>query len=208
MAKQKYYVVWKGRQRGIYNTWEACSIQVNGFVGAEYKAFDSLEAAQHALQGAYQDFVGKTNSPAVVQARMTLSKAVLPSISVDAACAGVPGPLEWRGVETASGRELFKAGPYPDGTNNIGEFLALVQGLIWLKQKGLSWPVYSDSKNALLWVRIKKCRTKMDHTRRNGPLFELIASAEGWLAQNSYSNKTLKWETEEWGENPADFGRK
>ena len=208
MPKQKYYVVWKGRRRGVFNSWEACSAQVTGFVGAEYKSFDNLGAAQSAFQGVYQEYVGKTSNAAAVQGRMALSKAALPSISVDAACAGVPGPLEWRGVETANGKQLFKAGPYPDGTNNIGEFLAIVQGLAWLKEKGLAWPLYSDSKNALLWVKLKKCRTAMQHTRRNAPLFELIASAEAWLAQNTYSNKVLKWETEEWGENPADFGRK
>ena len=209
MAKQKYYVVWKGRNRGVFNSWEACSAQVNGFTGAEYKSFESLEAARAAFQASYTEYVGKaTHTPAPVQTRLSRPKALLPSISVDAACAGVPGPLEWRGVDTADRKEIFKAGPYPDGTNNIGEFLAIVQGLVWLKEKGLAWPVYSDSTNALLWIKLKKCRTKMEHTRRNAPLFALIASAEAWLAQNTWPNKVLKWETEDWGENPADFGRK
>ena len=207
MPKQKYYVVWKGRRPGVFNSWEACSTQVNGFVGAEFKAFESLEAAQSAFQGAYKEYVGKTNTNAV-QSKMAISRAVLPSISVDAACAGVPGPVEWRGVETDTRKELFAAGPYPDGTNNIGEFLAIVQGLTWLKDRNLNWALYSDSKNALLWVKLKKCRTKMEHTRRNEPLFALIASAETWLSKNKYSTKVLKWETEDWGENPADFGRK
>jgi ribonuclease HI len=118
-------------------------------------------------------------------------------------------------VETASGQELFKAGPYSDGTNNVGEFLALVQALAWLKQQGLEQPIYSDSENAILWVKAKKCRTKMEPTSRNAELFDLIARAEQWLAENdspgsstARQTKILKWDTNAWGENPADYGRK
>jgi ribonuclease HI len=139
---------------------------------------------------------------------MGLVKPELPSISVDAACAGVPGPVEWRGVETDSGKQLFKLGPYAQGTNNIGEFLAIIQGLNWLADKQLAWPVYSDSENAIQWVKAKKCRTKLEHSTQNDQLFALIASAERWLSEHHFANKILKWDTEMWGENPADFGRK
>jgi hypothetical protein len=37
---------------------------------------------------------------------------------------------------------------------------------------------------------------------------EMIERAEKWLKENRYSNKIVKWETELWGEVPADFGRK
>jgi ribonuclease HI len=206
MGKQKFYVVWKGRQRGIFNTWEACSAQVTGFTGAEYKSFDNLPAAEAAYRGAYSQFAGKPASAG--QWKMALTRPQLPSISVDAACAGVPGPVEWRGVETESGKPLFKFGPYAQGTNNVGEFLAIVQGLEWLTEKQQPWPVYSDSENALLWVKAKKCRTKLERNSQNAPLFALIALAETWLAENRLTNKLLKWDTEMWGENPADFGRK
>jgi len=215
MAKQKYYVVWKGRHSGVFKTWKACSAQVSSFTGAEFKSFDSLEAAESAYRGAYAEFVGKktAGNPSISSAgqcqwKTALIKPSLPSISVDAACSGVPGPVEWRGVHTESGAEIFKAGPFPDGTNNVGEFLAIVAGLRWLQEEKLNWPLYSDSKNAILWVEIKTCRTKMEHTRRNAALFEMIVEAQAWLVENSYSNLILKWETEDWGENPADFGRK
>ncbi len=207
MPKQKYYVVWKGRRSGVFNSWQACSAQVSGFTGAEFKAFDSLAAAESAYQGVYREYVGKSTANPV-QWKMALTKPLIPSISVDAACSGVPGPLEWRGVETETGQQLFRFGPYPDGTNNVGEFLAIVQGLGWLKDKQLNLPLYSDSKNAILWVKLKKCRTKLEQTKRNAPLFQLIASAETWLIENRPVHKILKWETEDWGENPADFGRK
>ena len=206
MAKQKYYVVWKGRRNGVFNTWEACSAQVSGFTGAEYKAFDSPAAAEAAYRGAYSQFAGKPASAG--QWKMALTKPELPSISVDAACAGVPGPVEWRGVETDGGKQLFQLGPYPHGTNNVGEFLAIVEGLTWLSDNQRPWPLYSDSENAILWVKDKKCRTKLERTRQNAPLFALIARAETWLAENRPSHKILKWDTEMWGENPADFGRK
>jgi len=206
MAKTKFYVVWKGRKTGIFNTWEACSAQVSGFRDAEYKAFDSLPAAQAALRGAYADFKGK---PASTQGWLFApTRPRLPSLSVDAACSGAPGPLEYRGVETETGKPVFKSGPHADGTNNVGEFLAIVQALAWLKEKKLDLPVYSDSENAIGWVKAGKARTKLLHTGRNRDLFDRIAWAEAWLAENSYSNAVLKWDTAAWGENPADFGRK
>ena len=45
-------------------------------------------------------------------------------------------------------------------------------------------------------------------SRMNKPVFEMLQRAERWLSSNTYPNKILKWETEYWGENPADFGRK
>jgi len=211
MAKQKYYVVWKGRRTGVFTNWADCSAQVSGFPGAEYKAFDSLPAAESAFRGAYAAYKGKPASAGQWTqsvGSVALTKPEIPSISVDAACAGVPGPVEWRGVETESGREIFRAGPYPDGTNNIGEFLAIVQGMVWLKEQGRDWPLYSDSVNAILWVKAKKCRTKMARTAKNARLFALIAEAERWLVENFPKTKVLKWDTRLWGENPADFGRK
>jgi ribonuclease HI len=57
-------------------------------------------------------------------------------------------------------------------------------------------------------VRAQRCKTRLVRGRQNAELFEQIAWAEGWLAGRRYANKILKWETEAWGEIPADFGRK
>jgi ribonuclease HI len=205
MEKTKYYVVWKGRRTGIFNTWEECSAQVSGYAGAQYKAFDSLPAAKAALSGAYENFKGK---PASSQAWLFApTKPLLPSLSVDAACSGAPGPLEYRGVETETGKQVFRFGPHPDGTNNVGEFLAIVHALAWQKEQSRDWPVYSDSENAILWVKAGRARTKLAHTGRNEALFQSIARAEQDL-KSLNSGKVLKWDTRAWGENPADFGRK
>ena len=134
--------------------------------------------------------------------------AINEAVAVDAACSGNPGPMEYRGIYLRTGKELFHFGPV-HGTNNIGEFLAIVHALALLKQKGLDdMPVYSDSVNAQIWVRKKKCKTTLVRNAETEYLHGLIARAEAWLRNNDYKNPILKWPTEEWGEIPADFGRK
>ena len=207
MPKQKYYVVWQGRQPGIFTSWADCEKQVKGFAAAKFKAFDTLQEAETAYQSKYEAFKGKPASQG--KWREASIRPTLPSICVDAACNGSPGILEYRGVYTESAEEIFRAGPYPDGTNNIGEFLAIVHVLAWLEKQEEQLPIYSDSRNAISWVYTGKCRTKLQHTPRNAPLFAMIHSAENWLAENKLSeDEVLKWNTELWGENPADFGRK
>lgn len=131
------------------------------------------------------------------------------ALAVDAACAGNPGRMEYQGVQVNNGKVIFKMGPFPDGTNNIGEFLAIVHALSYLNAQGFhSTPVYSDSVTGMAWVRKKKANTKIAPTARNRQLLELVARAERWLQTHTYSNPVLKWQTEKWGEVPADFGRK
>jgi len=131
------------------------------------------------------------------------------SISVDAACSGNPGTMEYQGVETNTKRRIFYQGKFKNGTNNVGEFLALVHGLGYLKKHGYDdVPIFTDSKTAMAWVRDKKAKTKLERTADNAVLFDLIARAENWLRTNTYKNPILKWDTENWGEIPADFGRK
>jgi ribonuclease HI len=208
MAKQKFYVVWKGRQTGIFNTWEACSAQVSGFSGAEYKAFETGEAAEKAWHGQYQDYAGKHVSALSEEQLRLIGQPLTPSWAVDAACTGSPGLVEYRGVETQTGKTIFRQGPFADGTNNIGEFLALVHALALCQKKNLSLPIYTDSETALAWVRVKQCKTELPRTEKNAEIFALIERAEAWLQNNPYPNPLLKWETEAWGEIPADFGRK
>jgi len=206
--RKKYYVVWKGRQTGIFTTWDECAAQVNGYVGAEYKAFASREEAERAWRGQYTDYKGKVIPAKPRQLKLIASRPILDSYSVDAASSGNPGRLEYRGVHTATRKEIFRQGPFREGTNNVGEFLAIVHALVLFQDKGITQPIYSDSANALLWLKLKKCRTRLKPSYRNAQLFELIRQAEAWLKANTYANKLLKWDTEAWGEIPADFGRK
>ncbi len=217
MAKKKYYVVWKGKETGVFSTWEECSAQIKGFQGAVYKSFASREMAEIAFKNNSDDYLGSGKNkngaegfrPEISEEQKKLvGMPVQDSLSVDAACSGNPGVLEYRGVDTKSGIELFKVGPFPEGTINIGEFLALVHGLAYLQQRNSQVPIYSDSKTAIKWVSVKKVKTKLEQNKINTHLFELIERALKWLEGNEYKNRILKWETAYWGEIPADFGRK
>lgn len=207
MAKQKFYVVWEGVTPGVYTSWTDCQLQIKGYEGAKYKSFDTREEAERAISSSPYAYIGK-NAKKKTQTPTTYLSSVLDnSLSVDAACSGNPGPMEYRGVHVASQQEIFRFGPMK-GTNNIGEFLAIVHGLALLKQKKFDMPIYSDSMIAISWVRQKKCKTKLPRTAETEELFLLIERAEKWLKSNTYSTRILKWETKEWGEIPADFGRK
>jgi ribonuclease HI len=208
MGKQKYYVVWKGRKTGIFTTWEECSAQVTGFNGAEYKSFENREAAGAAYRETYEDYKGKHIPNMSDQTLIEIGQPIAESYCVDASCIGNPGVMEYHGVHTTSGQELFHQGPFENGTNNIGEFLAIVHALALFKKRGWNYPVYTDSETAMLWVKIKKCKTKLLQDDKNGPIFELIARAVDWLKKNEYDTQILKWDTEAWGEIPADYGRK
>ena len=213
MAKKiKYYTVWKGRKTGVFDTWKEAEEQVKGFETAQYKSFESLKEAQDAFKGNYWQSVQKSpaTTPSSKQKKSSalVGKYNVESISVDAACAGNPGKLEYQGVETGTRRVLFAMGPFPQGTVNIGEFLAIVHGLAFLKKHNSTLPIYSDSKTAISWVKNKAIKTNLERNKKTEELFLLVERAVAWLKENPYSNKILKWETEFWGENPADYGRK
>lgn len=207
MAREKFYVVWQGVKPGIYSSWEECRLQVFGFENARYKSFTSMEEAKKAFnENPWKHLNSKKNYQPTEQTSAT--SIIRESIAVDAACSGNPGLMEYRGVFVADGVEIFHVGPLEEGTNNIGEFLAIVHALALLQKSGRETPLYTDSVNAMKWVERKKCNTKLEQSERNRPLFDLIARAEKWLRENSYKNPILKWETKKWGEIPADFGRK
>ena len=211
MSKKKYYVVWNGRKTGVFTSWKVCKEQIDGFENAQYKSFASLDEAEIASKKNYEDYKGKnTKKPTLSSSeKAKYGTPILESISVDAACSGNPGKMEYRGVFTHNKKQIFIMGPFKKGTNNIGEFLALVHGIALLKSKNKeSIPIYSDSKIAMSWVRQKKCKTNIHFSADNKDLLELIKRAEIWLQNNTVKNPILKWETKAWGEIPADFGRK
>lgn len=209
MAK-KYYTVWKGVNPGVYDSWTDCQLQIKNYKGALYKSFATREEAEVALNSPAHHYLHSSEKSGQAS---HVAKKQLPEnfdtncLAVDAACSGNPGPMEYRGVYLLTGQEIFHYGPVY-GTNNIGEFLAIVHGLALLKKQGLNMTIYSDSRNALNWVKQKKCKTKLERTERTEQLFQMIERAEKWLRENTYTMPVLKWETEQWGEVPADFGRK
>lgn len=231
--KPKYYVVWDGAEDGVFTSWEACQQAVSGYSNAKYKAFKTEQEAEEAFEMGYEAYkamcaekeanqadalgdveqqeaepVSSPPQDVPAQSFALPAGAINQAIAVDAACSGNPGKMEYRGVYLLTGKEIFHFGPVY-GTNNIGEFLAIVHGLALLKQKGLhTMPIYSDSVNAQLWVRKRKCKTTLERNEKTEELYRMIERAEAWLHDNTYANPIIKWPTELWGEIPADFGRK
>ncbi len=223
--KQKYYVVWQGKQPGIYTDWDTCREQVQGVQGAQYKGFDTMAEAEAAIKLPYGSVVrvenaerraesGKSTVLFIDNDGMTAIRPdaqpplpVLDALAVDAACSGNPGIMEYQGIYIPTRTRVFHY-QAPKGTNNIGEFLAIVHGLSYLKKHHLDQIIYSDSVNAMSWVRQKTCKSKLPDDPSTAELWDFVHRAEQWLRSNTYTTEIRKWDTDRWGEIPADFGRK
>ncbi|MDE6768539.1 MAG: ribonuclease H family protein [Muribaculaceae bacterium] len=215
----KYYVVFNGPNPGIYDNWEDAKEQIN-FKGARYKSYPSSEAAAEAYRresgdaapadlGKLLSKASSRNLPTPGQPDyMTNPEVDLDAWAVDASCLGNPGKMEYQGVELMTGRTLFRVGPFDDATNNIGEFLAIVHAMALMDKQGKYHNIYSDSVSGMAWARTRKVKTQLKPTDRNHKVFELMARAVTWLNTHTFPAKVLKWQTDRWGEIPADFGRK
>lgn len=220
--KQKYYVVWNGIEPGVYYDWEEAKLQVNGYFGAKFKAFEDENQAFMAFEEDPRNHIGlnkgekhlETNEKSIKSIKKIpelINEGIIVknSICVDAACAGNPGIVEYRAVVTLNKKEVFHKGPLAHGTNNVGEFLAIVHALAFCKQyQKEDITIYSDSLIAIKWVKLKNPKTKLIKNDKNSELFELLKKATLWINENKYLNPIVHWNTEAWGENPADFGRK
>lgn len=214
MPRRKFYVVFEGYQPGIYDSWEECRAQIEGYSGASYKSYDSCEDATMAFRKAKdveelqfytfltQQRVQRPNYAAIPEIRLN-------AIAVDAACDRNPGGnVEYQGVVVGTGERLFHIGPLPGGTNNIGEYIGIVHALGYLAQRGdTTTPIYTDSQTALSWIRRRHSHTTVQFAPDNR-LGQLLARADYWVATHQWLNPIYKWNTELWGEIPADFGRK
>ena len=204
-------MVWNGRTPGIYTNWNECLKQVNEFTKPVFKSFESRAVAEQAFKDKPDKYLGDHYVEPGTLGKIinpNSEKIIRKALAVDAACSGNPGPLEYQGVDVGSNKKIFHQGPFPLGTVNIGEFLALVHGLAYLKQQGSDMPIYSDSITAMSWVRRKAIKTNLPRNAKTEELYKLVDRALIWIKSNSWKNPILKWETAEWGEIPADFGRK
>lgn len=209
--KKKFYVVWIGKSPGVYETWVECEAAIQGFAGAKYKSFPTLESAELAFKEGPAEYWG-TNK---IVSRLTavdlerIGQPIEDSLCVDAAWNAQTKVMEYQGVWNQDKTTAFHQGPFEKATNNIGEFLALVHGLAFLEKHGKEHPIYSDSASAISWVRKKRVKSKSMKLGETGAeINELVERALKWIKTNTWDNDVLKWETEAWGEIPADFGRK
>lgn len=209
MGKNKFYVVWEGHETGIFKSWADCKRVIDGYASAKYKGFPNLEQAEYAVNQPFYKFIGNNKKPAPSATSASRSGTpIWDSISVDAAYSSSSMMMEYQGVHTQTKQRYFKVGPLPRGTNNVGEFLAIVHALALFKKENINLPIYTDSITAMAWVRNKKAKTTLKEVGVNKKLFDYIQRAEAWLQNNTWQNKILKWDTKNWGEIPADFGRK
>ena len=209
--KKKYYVVWSGKKPGVYLTWPECEAAIHGVSKAKYKAFESLDAAEKALAEGPSAYWGiKKIVPSLSAAELErIGQPIVESICVDAAWNAQTKVMEYRGVWYHDRSIIFEQGPYEKATNNIGEFLAIVHALALMQQREIDWPIYTDSRTAISWVRKKKAKSKSMAKGETSPkINDLVGRAERWLQANQYVNEVLKWATKAWGEIPADYGRK
>ncbi len=207
--KNKFYVVWEGHETGIFTSWSDCKRVIDGYASAKYKGFPDLEQAEYAVNQPFYKFIGNKKKTAPSSSTSTGSGTpVWDSLSVDAAYSSSSMMMEYQGVHTQTRQRYFKVGPLPRGTNNVGEFLAIVHALALFKKENIKLPIYTDSITAMAWVRNKKAKTTLKEVPANKKLFDYIQRAENWLQNNTWQNKILKWDTKNWGEIPADFGRK
>lgn len=225
MAKKKFYTVWVGHHPGVYDTWTDAQEQIQGFPGARFKGFDSAEAATLAYREGLSETEGHDLGKLLAGASARRKEDhkpkgaaqtdyfLFPEIdlkgwAVDASCLGNPGRMEYRCVDLMTGREIFHMGPFEQGTNNIGEFLAIVHALALMHRNNDWHTLYSDSKTAMGWVAKKLPKTTLTPNDKNRYLFELLGRALIWLRNHDWPVKILKWDTDKWGEVPADFDRK
>jgi len=154
---------------------------------------------------------GSTANPVQDEFDDELSDTTPPAVGlcVDAAWNPKKRVMEYRGVWLHDGSVAFEVGPLKSGSNNLGEFLAIVHGLRYLKLRGIDGPVYSDSTTAMTWYGKRQVRSRSasqgNLTRR---IYTRLTRALLWLSRNVPSNPVVKWHTDAWDEIPADYDRK
>jgi ribonuclease HI len=165
---KKYYVVWTGRKPGIFTTWNECKRQVDGFTGAKFKSFPTLDEAESAFGGKISSTSTSRSSSTKTRSASKPKKIKVPPLSeqqiaempfdikifTDGACEPNPGEAG-TGLAVYLNNELTELwyGLYQKvGTNNTAELHGLKQAFHLAKEKlkaGLSVAIYCDSKYSI-----------------------------------------------------------
>jgi len=164
---KKFYVVWQGRETGIFTDWNTCKKHIDKFAGARYKSFPTLAEAEAAFGNnsrAVKSTDASAGSPvkkrAAVQTVKTYGSDEIAAMNIDTKIF-TDGGCEPNPGKAGSGVAVYRDGVVaelwyglfnPKGTNNTAELNALHQALIMAKNeigKGKSVAIFCDSKYAI-----------------------------------------------------------
>ncbi|MGH7826700.1 MAG: viroplasmin family protein [Candidatus Binatia bacterium] len=162
---QKFYVVWSGRQTGVFTDWATTQRAVDKYAGARFKSFSTrAEAEQAFCRDGYASISPKTPSrqkaspPDSDHSAAHSSQQFDVSIYCDGACEPNPG-------NAGSGIVVYRAGELaqlwfglynPMGTNNTAELNALYHALRMAEAEiktGNTVEVCSDSAYSINCIR-------------------------------------------------------
>lgn len=136
----KYYAVKNGREVGIFNSWDECKKQVEGFSNAQYKSFKSLEDANTYLYGLGGEEGGETNIKAYV----------------DGSFNGKTKTCGYGLVIIKEGMEIEKSGSckeYSDHRNVTGEIIASMKAMEYGLKEGVpEISIYYDYEGIRSWA--------------------------------------------------------
>lgn len=169
MAK-KFYVVWAGRETGIFTDWNTCKKQVEKFAGARYKSFPTAAEAEAAFNGTSTSTNAKNGTKSTSQKKPSAAQGIKTYTADDIAKMSIDthiftdGGCEPNPGKAGSGVAIYRNntidelwyGLYnPQGTNNTAELHALHQALVMAKdeiEKEKSVAIFCDSKYSIQCV--------------------------------------------------------
>ncbi len=206
MAKKKYYVVWKGRETGVFETWDDCKAQIDHFAGAVYKSFKSKDEATEAFNDSYKEYIGQSKEEMPLEIVDDFEDSFIEdSISVFSKWDETTLIGDYQAVYTNTQELIFEHLSIQDAKKELIEFLAIVHCLAHCKKYQIELPVYSNSDAAIQWVKLKSFDRKKALLSENKVTDDLLTRAISWLDQNEYDNELLIWNTHLWQENKAGF---
>lgn len=193
--KNKYYVVWRGRETGIFDSWEACRASIDGFQGAQYKGYPTWEEAHEGhINGYWNETIIRKIDAADTE---VIKRSFITDVQCDA-----EGTMTYSILDNETLTYIYQSPKYLDANNNVGQFIAIVHALAHLARTSDTRPIYTTSDTAIAWTKKRECNTRLCRTLNNTNLFDLLIRANSWIANNSFANQILKWNTASWGNPP------
>jgi ribonuclease HI len=178
LTKKKYYVVWEGRETGIFENWATTQKHTTGHKNARFKSFKTRQEAEDAFaagdvnQSEKAGVKNQTEKPAI-------SDEYEVSIYCDGSCDPNPGEAG-SGLAVYHGQDLVEAcyGLYePNGTNNTAELNALLTALNKASdtiESGATTQILSDSSYSINCITIWAASWEQKAwVRKNNPLKNL-----------------------------------